>query len=132
MSEPTRTRPKEPSHYDLLEQINGRFNLLDKRFDGIEARLDRGEKRFDHIEEKMNEAGDAREAMATNIAKLQVMQAASQAAADAAKNPPWWLGWKPVAIALTLAVFAGAGLTALAIAGLDIVPKLTAIKDAVK
>ena len=123
-----RSRPKEPSHYDLLQQINGRFDLLDRRFDAVETRLDRGEKRFDRLEETMKEAGEAREGMALSLASIQ----ATQAAAEANKTPPWYLGWKPVAVGLALALFAGAGLTALAIAGLDIVPKLAAIKDAVQ
>lgn len=129
----SRSRAKDqPSHQDLLEQINGRFNLLDRRFDGIEARLERGEKRFDRLEETMKDASEAREHMALSLASIQATQAAAQVAADASKNPPWYMSWKPIAAIVALALFAGAGLTALAIAGLDIVPKLTAIKDAVQ
>jgi hypothetical protein len=113
-----RPRPKEPSHYELLQQINARF-------DGVEARLERGERRFDRLEAKIDAAEATRAEM---MADLNVLQAT----ADANKTPPWYLGWKPVAVGLALALFAGAGLTALAIAGLDIVPKLTAIKDAVQ
>lgn len=112
-----RSRPKEPSHYELLTQINARF-------DSVEARLERGERRFDRLEAKIDAAEATRAEM---LADLNVLQATT----DATKNPPWWLGWKPIAAMITLAVFAGAGLTALTIAGLDIVPKLTAIKEAI-
>lgn len=127
-----RLRAKEPSHLDLINFIGGRF-------DSIEARLERGEKRFDRIEEKMAKADEVRLEMVSEISTVQstvssVQSTVSSMQANAGANaqPPWWLGWKPVAIALTLALFAGAGLTALAIAGLDIVPKLTAIKDAIQ
>jgi hypothetical protein len=110
-----RARPKEPSHYELLTQINARF-------DSVEARLERGERRFDRLEAKIDAAEATRAEMVSDLNVLQ-------ATADAAKNPPWWLGWKPLAAIVVLALFAGAGLTALAIAGLDIVPKLTAIKE---
>lgn len=129
----SRLRAKDqPSHQDLLTQINGRFDLLDRRFDAVEDRLARGEKRFDRLEETMKDASEAREHMALSLASIQARQAAAQAAAEASKNPPWYMGWKPVAAIVALALFAGAGLTALAIAGLDIVPKLAAIKDAVQ
>ncbi len=118
-------RQPEPSHRDLINFIGGRF-------DSIEARLERGEKRFDRIEEKMQKADDVRSEMVAEISAVQATVSLIQQSANSAANPPWWLGWKPVAIALTLALFAGAGLTALAIAGLDIVPKLSAIKDAIQ
>jgi hypothetical protein len=118
-------RQPEPSHRDLINFIGGRF-------DSIEARLERGEKRFDRIEEKMEKADDVRSEMVAEISSVQATVSLIQQSSNAAANPPWWLGWKPVAIALTLALFAGAGLTALAIAGLDIVPKLTAIKNAIQ
>jgi hypothetical protein len=114
----TRARAKEPSHLDLLSQINARF-------DNVEARLERGETRFDRLEAKIDAAEATRAEMASDVKVLQ-------ATTDANKTPPWWLGPRPVAIALTLAALAGAGMTALAIAGLDIVPKLTAIKEAVQ
>ncbi|GBF56448.1 hypothetical protein PbB2_00104 [Candidatus Phycosocius bacilliformis] len=119
-----RTRAKEPSHTDLLVQIG-------LRFDRIEARLDHGEKRFDRLEDKIDKAEQTRAEMVRELATLQATADAHQASVDANKTPPWWLSWKPVAIIVVLSVFAGAGLTALAIAGLDIVPKLTAIKAAV-
>jgi hypothetical protein len=116
---------EQPSHLELLQQINGRFDLLDRRFDAVEERLARGEKRFDRLESKIDAADITRGEMLADLSVLQT-------SADAAKTPPWYLGWKPVAVGLSLALFAGAGLTALAIAGLDIVPKLTAIKNAVQ
>lgn len=122
----SRTRVKEqPSHLELLQQINGRFDVLDRRFDAVEARLDRGESRFDRLESKIDAAEATRAEM---MADLNVLQAT----ADANKNPPWYMGWKPIAGIVILALFAGAGMTALALAQLDIVPKLTAIKDAVQ
>lgn len=119
-----RSRLKEPSHSDLL-------TFISSRFDGIELRLEHGEKRFDRLEDKLDEAqkefSSYQKKQGEMLADIQVLQANS----DNVKSPPWWLGWKPIAALITLAVFAGAGLTALAIAGLDIVPKLAAIKDAV-
>ncbi len=126
MSEPApRLRPKEPSHSELL-------TFIGSRFDGIELRLEHGEKRFDRLEDKLDAAQRKFESYQTAQGEMQAEIQVLQAASDTAKNPPWWLGWKPIAAMITLAVFAGAGLTALAIAGLDIVPKLAAIKDAVQ
>ena len=120
-----RSRAKEPSHTDLLVQIG-------MRFDRIEARLDHGEQRFDRLETKIGNADETRANMVGQLARLEAAFEAQKKIEDVNQTPPWWLSWKPVAIIVVLSVFAGAGLTALAIAGLDIVPKLTAIKNAVQ
>lgn len=123
-----RPRPKEPSHIDLLEQINGRFDLMNTRFDRIETRLDHGEKRFDGLEEKIDADNTDRAAMATKLAVLEVKLTA------AAENneKPWYFGWKPLAAIVALTLMAGAGLAVVTIAGFEILPALTAIKDAVQ
>lgn len=119
----------EPSHQTIVEVIRMEVASINKR-------LDRGESRFDKLEEKMDRADIARMEMKAEIDAVKTGVESNRVAVSAYlethKTPPWYMGWKPVAIGLALALFAGAGLTALAIAGLDIVPKLTAIKNAVQ
>ena len=117
MTEATRRAAKpEPSHAAIISVIEAKFGEVFRR-------LDHGETRFDRIERKMDDADEARSAMQVDIASLKQATAA-------AHERPWWLGWKPLAALAAMAVFAGAGLATIAIAGLDIVPKLQAITAA--
>lgn len=117
-------RAKEPSHQAIIDVIEVKVGEINRRLDG-------GERRFDRIEKKMDIADESRTRLAEDVNALQVSVERLRATEEGKSNPPWWLQWQPVAIGLTLAVFAGAGLTALTIAGLDILPKLSAIKAAV-
>jgi hypothetical protein len=104
----------DPTHAAII-------NVIKVEIGEVKRRLDQGERRFDRLEERLTAADEARTIMAADLAAIK-----------ATASAPWWLGWRPVAVGLALAVLAGAGLTALTIAGLDILPKLTAIKEAVQ
>jgi hypothetical protein len=116
MSVPDTPARKEPSHAVLLEAIGG----IRMELKGINRRFDAGEKRFDRLEEKMDAADKVRGDMMADIATLK-----------AGAGTPLGMGWKLIAALVVLGVFAGAGLAVVAIAGVDILPKLQAIKAAV-
>ena len=115
-----RPRAAEPSHQVIIEVINAKFSEVNRRLDG-------GERRFARIEQKMDAADESRTKLVEDVNALQVSVEGLRATEEAKNKPPWWMGWQPIAVVVLLSVCAGAGLTALTIAGLDIVPKLQAI-----
>lgn len=119
---------RNPSHAAIVEVIRAEVGSINRR-------LERGEARFDRLEEKIESGNQARNDLRVEVEAIRSTvnqnKVGFESYVQSQKTPPWFMGWQPVAIGLGLSLLAGAGLAITLIAGLDILPKLVAIKAAV-